>query len=67
MLRNTLCRGVKLTKNPDPDKYSYSVYGNSFNVHGTFSLPNGGLGKNVLIFCADKSSYVHIDNKTKIS
>ena len=30
-----------------------------------FSFPGGGFGQNVLIFGADMSSSVHIDNKKK--
>ena len=54
---------LKLTKNPDPDNRSYSGYGISFDVHGTFSLTNGKFGTNVVIFGADMSSSVHVDNK----
>ena len=31
----------------------------------TFSIPTGGFGKNVIIFGADMSSSVHVDNKKK--
>ena len=44
MLRNSLFEGVTLASNPDPDKYSYSGHGISFDVRRTFSLPNGGFG-----------------------
>ena len=47
---------VKLTKNADPDKYSYSGYGIGFDTPGQYSLPDGSVG-------FDMSSYVHIDNK----
>ena len=47
---------VKLTKNADPDKYSYSGYGIGFDTPGQYSLPDGSVG-------VDISSYVHIDNK----
>ena len=64
-LGNSLFVAVKLTKNADPDKYKYSGYGIGFDASGSFSLSNGsGFGKNV-IFGADKSSLVHIDNKKK--
>ena len=33
-----------------------------FDMKGTFSFPTGGFGKNVIIFGADMSSYVHVDN-----
>ena len=32
-LRSSLFGDVKLTKNSDPDKYSYFSYGISFDVH----------------------------------
>ena len=67
-LRNSLFESVKLTANPGPDKYSYSGYGISFNVPGTFSLPNGGFGEKVIIFGDDMSSSMHEkNNKKKIS
>ena len=57
---------VKLTKNADFDKYKYSGYGIGFYLQGSFSLSNGsGFGKNVIIFVADMSLSVHINNKTK--
>ena len=55
---------VKVTKNADPDKYSYSGYGIGFDTREEYSLPDGGVGKNV-IFWVDKISSVHIDNKGK--
>ena len=62
-LRNSLFGDVKLTTNLDPHKYFYFGYGVSFDVRGTFSLPDGGFGKNIVIFGADMSSSVHVDNK----
>ena len=67
MVRNFLFGTVKLTKNAGPDKYSYSGYDILFDVPGTFSLPNGGFGKNVEMFGADMSSSLHVDNKKRIS
>ena len=64
-LRDILFEIVKFTKNADPDKYSYSGYCISFNACGTFSLLNWSFGKKVLIFGADMSSSVHIDNKKR--
>ena len=52
---------VKLTKNADPDKYSYSGYGIGFNTCLFFSAPNFDLSKNVIIIGVDNSSSVHID------
>ena len=57
--------GVKLTKNADPNKYSYSGYSTGFVSRWYHSLPDGSLGKNVIIFRVDMSSSVHIDNKRK--
>ena len=48
---------------PDPDKYSYSGYGISSDIQGNFSLPSGGFGKNIIIFGADTSPSVYVDNK----
>ena len=65
-LGNFLFGAVKLTKNADFDKYKYSGYGIGFYLQGSFSLSNGsGFGKNVIIFVADMSLSVHINNKTK--
>ena len=56
---------IKLTKNTDPDKYSHSSYGIGFDTQIEYSLPEGSVGKNVIIFRADMSSSVHVDNKGK--
>ena len=54
---------VKLTKNADPDKYRYNGYGIGFDLPSELSLPDGSMGKNVIIFGVNMSSTVHIDNK----
>ena len=54
-----------LTKNADIEKYKYSGYGIGFDRRSSFSFPSGGFGQNVLIFGADMSSSIHIDNKKK--
>ena len=56
---------VKLTKNGDPDKYKYSGYAIGFDSRSEFSFPDGSMGKIVIMFGADMSSSVHIDNKNK--
>ena len=56
--------GVKLTKNADPDKYSYSDYGIGFDTREYDSLTDGSVGKSV-IFEVDMSSSMHIDNTGK--
>ena len=34
-------------------------------MKGTFTFPTGAFGKNVIIFGADMSSYVHVNNEKK--
>ena len=53
---------VNLVKNADIDKFKYSGRGFGFDIRGTFSVGNG-FGKNVLIFAADMSSFIPVDNK----
>ena len=49
-LGNRLFGSVKLTKNADLDKYKYSGYGIGFDLRSEFSLPDGSMRKNVIIF-----------------
>ena len=65
MLNNCLFRSVKLTKNSGLDKYKYSGYGLGFDSRTEFLFADGSMEKNVIIFGADMSSSVHIDNKYK--
>ena len=67
ILNNCLFGSVKLTKNTDLDKYKYSGYGIGFNSHSKIIFADGNFGKYVIIFGADMSSSVHIDNKNKQS
>ena len=60
-LGNFLFESVKLTKNADIDKCKYS----GFDSRSEFSLSDGSMGKKVIIFGADMSSSVHVDNKEK--
>ena len=62
---NALFGAVILTKNADIDKQKYFGYGIGFDVHGHFSHPSGGDGKNVINFGVDMSSSTKIDNKRK--
>ena len=55
---------VKLTKNPDIDKYKYSGYGIGFDRRGKFSFRDR-FGQNVIICEVDMSSFVHANKKTK--
>ena len=63
-LENCVFGAVKLTKNPDFDKYKYSGYGMGFDRRGQFSF-GSRFGQNVIILGADMSSSVHAKNKTK--
>ena len=56
---------VKIIKNADSDKYSYSGYGTVFNSRSLFSTPNFDWGKNSITFGVDMSSPVHNDKKNK--
>ena len=64
-INSCLFGSVKLTKNADLDKYMYSSYGIGFDSCSEFWFADGSYGKNVIIFGADMSSSVHIDNKEK--
>ena len=64
-LKNYLFGSLKLTKNADPNKYKYSIYGMGFDSRSEFLFTDGSIGKNVIIFGADMSSSVHIDDKNK--
>ena len=57
---------VHLTKSNDIDKYKYSGYGTGFDRKGKFSVDDE-FGRNCIIFGADMSSSVHLDNKKKKS
>ena len=63
-LANWLFGSVKLTKNVDSDKDKYSSYSREFDSCSEFLFTDGSYGKNV-IFGADMSSSVHVDNKRK--
>ena len=64
-VKNCLFGAATLTKNADIEKYKYSGYGIGFDRRSSFSFPSGGFGQNVLIFGADMSTSIHIDNKKK--
>ena len=66
VLGNSTFGSIRLTKISYPGNYKYSDYGIGFDVDESFLLPNDSwFGKNVIIFGADISSFVHIDNKKK--
>ena len=63
-LGNLLFGAFKLTKNADSDICFYSEYGVGFDARESFSLTDDSeFGKNAIIFGADVSSSLHIDNK----
>ena len=64
-IKNWLFGAVTLTKNADMEKYKYSGYGIGFDGRSSFLFLSGGFGQNILIFGADMSSSIHIDNKKK--
>ena len=65
ILKYCLFGAVKLTKNADPTKYSYSGYGIGFDSYSLFSIPNFHWGKTAIIFEVNMSSSVHANNKNK--
>ena len=64
-IKNCLFGAVTLTKNADIEKYKYSGYGIGFDRRSSFSFTGGGFGQNVVIFGADMSTSIRIDNKKK--
>ena len=62
---NCLFGCVELTKNANTVKYKYSGYRIGFYFRLQLLFTNGSMEKNVIIFGADMSSSVHIDNKNK--
>ena len=63
-LKDDLFGNVEITKNADPNKYSYSEYGIGFDSRSLISSPNDWC-KNVIIFGVNTSSSVHVNNKNK--
>ena len=57
---------VSLTKNADIDKYKYFGYGIGFDRQGEFSFGTRGFGRNCIIFGANLSSSLHVNNKKNI-
>ena len=64
---NCLFGAIKIsnTTNSDTDKWQYSGYDIGFNLTGSFIHPDGGNGKNVIIFGADLGNSRHAINKTQ--
>ena len=63
-LKDCLFGAVKITKNADPDKYVYIVYGTGFKSCSEFSLPDCSMDKNDIIFGVDMRSSVHTDDNS---
>ena len=51
-LGGCLFGGAKLSRNSNSGRYSYSFYGIGFYTHIDHSLPDGSVGKNVIILRA---------------
>ena len=64
-IQNFFFGAVTLNKNADIERYKYSAYGIGFDRRSSFSFNDGGFGQNVLLFGADMSTSIHIDNKKK--
>ena len=64
-INSCLYESVTLNKNVHPDKYKYSGYGIGFDSCSEFLFTDASMEKNVIVFGADISSYVHIDNKNR--
>ena len=56
---------AELTKNANPNKYSYSGYGIGFDSRSIFSIPNFDWGKCVIFLKVDMRSSVDANNKNK--
>ena len=65
VLENCLFGKIKMTKKADTDKYKYQSQGTEFDLTGTFTHPDGSVGKNVIILGVDMTNSKHANNKTK--
>ena len=54
-----------MTKIADTEKYKYESHGVGFDSTGTFTHPDGGTGKNSIIFGVDMTNSKHTNNKIK--
>ena len=53
---------VRLTKNADIHKYQSSGYGIGFDRKSSSSFPGGGFGQNGIVFGANMSFSVYVDD-----
>ena len=66
-LKDFLFWGVKLAQNADSDKYSvYSGCGIRFDLRSEFSIPNGRVGKKIIIFRDGIINQLIFQSKTKL-
>ena len=67
VFKNCLFGAIKIanTTNSDTGKSQYPGYGIGFDSKGEFTHPDGGSGKNVIIFGADSSNSRHAANETQ--
>ena len=67
IFRDCLFGAIKITNttNSDTGKWQYSGYRVGFDSTGSFTHPDGGNGKNVIIFGADMSNSRHKTNDTQ--
>ena len=63
-LENCLFGAVRL-KNANIGRYKYCGSGIGFDQHGSFSLSDTGLGRNIIIFGEHMSSWKKINNREK--
>ena len=64
-LGNCLFVSAKLTKNADLNKYNYTGYNIGFDSRSEFLFIDESFEKNAIVFGADMSSLLHVDNKGK--
>ena len=64
-LSNCLTGSVKLTEKVNLDKCKYTGWDVRLDSRLELLFAYGSYGKNVIIFGADMSSSVHVDNKGK--
>ena len=64
-LKDCLFGSIKLSKNAAHNRSKYNGYAIGFDSFSELSLPDGNMGKSVIIFGVDLSSSVHIDNREK--
>ena len=67
-LKNCLFGAIKAARadnTKDPDNFIYHGWGIGFDHTGTFTHPEGGIARKVIIFGVDMSRSVHASNETK--